>query len=113
MARHRRTRRIRWMLGASLGFAFVAYLLWALWTEEKVRVISKTLKRTDAGVVVSGEVYNAASAVTSAKVEVSFFNGSGHKVDEEVMELDNLPVGVSTTFHTQPKPLTDVQGYSI
>ena len=113
MARHRNTRRTRWMLGVGLGFVFVVYLLWALRAEEKVRVINKTLERTDAGVVVSGEVYNAASVVTSAKVEVSFFNGSGHKVAEEIVELNNLPVGVSTAFHTQPKPLTDVQDYSI
>src|SRR5215510_11211709 len=113
MARHRNTHRTRWMLGASIGFVFVVYLLWALWSEEKVRVINKTLERTDAGVVVSGEVYNAASVVTSAKIEVSFFNGSGHKLAEAVVELDNLAVGVSTTFHTQPKLLTDVQDYSI
>ena len=113
MARRRNTRRTRWMLGVGLGFVFVVYLLWALRAEEKVRVINKTLERTNAGVMVSGEVYNAASVVTSAKVEVSFFNGSGHKVAEEVVEIDSLPVGASTTFHTQPKPLTDVQDYSI
>ena len=113
MARHRSTRITRQRLGASLGFVFVVYLLWTLWAEEKVRIVSKTLEHTDAGVVVSGEVYNAASAVTSVKVEVSFFNGSGHKLAEEVVELDNLPVGVSTSFHTQPKPLTDVRDYTI
>jgi hypothetical protein len=113
MARHRTTRTTRRAIAAISVLGFAGYLLWALSAEEKIRILSKKLERTDAGVVISGEVYNATTSVTSAKMEVSFFNGSGHKVAEEVVELNNLPVGAAISFHTQPKQFSDVQDYSL
>src|SRR5262245_44369994 len=111
MARRRNARTIRRAGGAIVALIFAGYLLWALRTEEKFRVVSKNLEHTTAGVVVSGEVYNAASSTTSVKVEVTFFNGSGHKLAEEVVDLNNLSMGSSTSFHTQPQQLSDVQDY--
>ncbi len=113
MARRRNARITQRAVGVIVVLVFAGYLLWALRTEEKFRVVSKKLERTNAGVVVSGEIYNAASTATAVKVEVTFFSSSGHKLGEEVVDLSNLPTGSSTAFHTQPQQLFDVQDYSI
>jgi hypothetical protein len=113
MARRGNSRTTRRAIGAIGLLVFTGYLLWALQAEEKIRVVSKKLERTNAGVVVSGEVYNAASTPTSVKVEVTFFNSSGRKLAEDVVDLPNLPVGASTSFRTQPQQLSDVQDYSL
>lgn len=113
MARSRNKRKVRVLLGLIGILGFAGYMIWALRTEASIRVISKKLERTAAGVVVSGEVYNASQARTSVNVEVSFFNNDGRKLANEVIELHNLPVGGSAPFHTQPREIANVKDYSI
>ena len=113
MARSRNARIIRPILGLLGVLGFTCYMIWALRAEDAIRVISKQIERTVAGVVVSGEVYNASSATASISVEVSFFNRDGRKLADEIVELGNLPVGGSAPFSTRPREIANVQEYSI
>lgn len=113
MARRGSTRIVRIMIGLSCVLLFAGYMFWALRAEETFRVVTKKLERTEAGVVVSGEVYNTSASVGSVNVEVSFFNSDGRKVADETIVLENLPAGALAPFHTQPKMFADVRNYSI
>jgi hypothetical protein len=113
MARRGNTRIIRTILGLIFGLGFAGYMIWALRTEEAFRVVSKKLEQTSAGMVVSGEIYNASETMASVNVEVAFFGSDGRKLAEEVVELPHLPIGSSASFRTQPKRLSDVKDYSI
>jgi len=81
--------------------------------EDAFRIVRKQLEQTNGGIVVSGEIYNASAATTSVNIEVSFFNSDGRKLAEEIVALQNLPVGSSAPFRTQPKILSNVKDYSI
>ena len=113
MARSGKKRILRLALGLICGLGFASYLIWALRAEDSFRVVRKQLEQTSAGIVVSGEIYNASAATASVNVEVSFFNSSGRKLTDEVIALPSLPVGASASFRTQPKMLSDVKDYSI
>ena len=92
---------------------FLGYFLWALRSEEAFRVISKKMERTDKGIVVSGEVYNASTSPTSLNIEVSFFNSRGHELSKETVTLNRLDAGSRATFRTRPQQLSDVEDYTI
>lgn len=113
MARRGNKRIIRTVLGIIFSLSFASYMIWALRAEEAFRVVSKKLEQTNAGVVVSGEIYNVSAATASVNVEVAFFRSDGRKLAEEVVELPPLPIGSSASFRTQPKRLSDVKDYSI
>src|SRR5262245_38677574 len=113
MARRDGIRVQRTVLWLFFLVGFVGYLLWELRAEEALRVVNKKLERTSAGVMVSGEVYNATTAAAAVHVEVSFFNSRGREVSKEVVILDNLDAGATAAFRTQPKVLNDVQDYTI
>jgi len=113
MARSRKKRKTRTLLGLIGVLGFATYMIWALRAEDSVRVVSKKLEQTAAGVVVSGEVYNASETMTSVNIEVSFYSRNGQKLADEVVELPALPVGGSAPFRTQPRELANVKDYSI
>jgi hypothetical protein len=104
---------MRTVLGLIFSLGFAGYLIWALRAEEAFRVVSKKLEQTNAGMVVSGEIYNVSAATASVNIEVAFFSSDGRKLAEEVVELSHLPIGSSASFRTQPKRLSDVKDYSI
>jgi hypothetical protein len=113
MARREDARTKRTLLWLVLLTLFAGYLLWALRAEEVLRVRNKKLEYTDAGVVVSGEVHNTATAVSTVNVEVTFFDGRGRELTKEVISLSSLEAGATAAFRTRPKRLTDVQDYTI
>lgn len=113
MARSRNKRKVRTILGLIGVLSFAGYMVWALRAEDSIRVVSKKLERTAAGLVVSGEVYNASKATTSVNIEVSFYSHNGQKLADEVVELHALPGGGSAPFHTQPREISNVKDYSI
>jgi len=113
MARSRHKRKARTILGLIGVLGFASYMLWALRVEDSIRVISKKLEQTAAGIVVSGEIYNASEATTSVNIEVSFYSHTGQKLADEVVELQALPVGGSAPFRTQPRKIANVKDYSI
>lgn len=113
MARRENSRKIRMILALVLSLGFAAYMIWALRTEDAFRVSNKKLEQTSAGLVVSGEIYNASDAIASVNVEVSFFSSEGRKLANEIIELPRLPIGLSASFRTQPKRLPGVTDYSI
>src|SRR5215470_16219188 len=98
MARHGSVRTLRIVLGVGVLIFFVSYLVWSLRGEEIFRVRNNRLEQTEAGIVVSGEVYNASSKTATVNVEVSFFDGNGHQLAKEVLVLDALAVGASAPF---------------
>jgi len=113
MARREGTRTWRVLIWLMVLVVFVGYLLWALQSEEVFQVINKTLEQTTAGVVVSGEIYNAAEATSTVNVEVTFFDGQGRQLGKEVVALDNLDAGATAPFRTHPRMLPDVKDYTI
>jgi hypothetical protein len=113
MARSKGTRTQRMPLWLVVLAVFVAYLLWALRAEEVFQVANKKLEHTDAGVVVSGEVRNTATAASGVNVEVTFFDARGRQLGKEVVTLNNLEAGATAPFRTQPKMLPDVKDYTI
>jgi len=92
---------------------FAGYLIWALRSEEVLRVVNKKLEHTDAGVVVSGEIHNTAAAAAAVDVEVTFFDSTGRQLSQETVTLNNLATGATTPFRTPPQKLTDVKDYTI
>lgn len=76
-------------------------------------MLNKTLEQTQHGVVVSGEIYNASPSPASVNVEVSFFDPTGRQLANEVVTLNDVGVGASAPFRTQPKNLPQVKNYSV
>ncbi len=113
MARRGGTRTKRILLWLALLVVFISYLIWALRAEEVFQVANKKLEYTDAGVVVSGEIRNTATATSAVNVEVTFFDGRGRQLTKEVIALNNLEPGATAAFRTQPKMFTDVKDYTI
>ncbi len=113
MARRRSTRSARIAVGIACGVLFAGYLFWSLRAEETFRVLNKSLEQTQNGVVVSGEIYNASPGPASVNVEVSFFDPAGRQLANEVVTLNEVAVGASAPFRTQPKNLPQVKNYSI
>lgn len=113
MARREGTRTWRVLIWLMVVVVFVGYLLWALQSEEIFQVLNKKLEQTPAGVVVSGEIYNAAEATSTVNVEVTFFDGQGRQLGKEVVTVDNLGAGATAPFRTQPQRLGAVQNYTI
>jgi len=113
MARRDGTRAQRTLIWLVILVAFVAYLIWALQSEEIFRVVSKKLEHTEAGVVVSGEIQNTAAAAEAVNVEVTFFDSNGRQLSQEVVKLNNLATGVPVPFRTQPQKFADVNDYTI
>jgi len=113
MARREGTRTWRILIWLMVLVVFVGYLLWALQSEEVFQVINKKLEQTTAGIVVRGEIYNAAEAISTVDVEVTFFDGQGRQLGKEVVTLDNLNAGATAPFRTKPQMLGDVKDYTI
>jgi len=113
MARREGTRTWRILVWLMVLVVFVGYLLWALQSEEVFQIINKKLEQTPAGVVVSGEIYNAAEATSTVNVEVTFFNGQGQQLGQEVVTVDNLDAGATAPFRTQPQRFGAVRNYTI
>lgn len=113
MARREETRTWRVLIWLMVLVVFVGYLLWALQSEEVFQVINKELEHTEAGVIVRGEIYNAAEATSTVNVEVTFFDGQGRQLSKEVVTLDNLGAGATAPFRTKPQMLGDVKDYTI
>jgi len=113
MARSGKKRRLRFIVGLACSLGFAGYIIWALRVEDSLQVTHKRLEQTLAGIVVSGEIYNASATMVTVSVEVSFFSNDGQKLADEVVSLPSLPAGASTSFRTQPKRLSDVKNYSI
>jgi archaellum component FlaF (FlaF/FlaG flagellin family) len=113
MARREGTRTWRILIWLMVLVVFVGYLLWALQSEEVFQVLNKRLEQTSAGVVVSGEIYNAAEATSTVNVEVTFFDGQGRQLGKEVVTVDNLSAGATVPFRTKPQLLGDVRNYTI
>ena len=113
MARREGAHTQRTLLWLALLVVFISYLIWALRAEEVFQVVHKKLEYTDAGVVVSGEIHNTATAASAVNVEVTFFDGRGRQLTKEVIALNNLEPGATAAFRTQPKMLTDVKDYTI
>jgi hypothetical protein len=113
MARRGSARTLRILLGIGILIFFVSYLVWSLRQEEIFHVLNNRLEQTEAGIVVSGEVYNASSKTATVNVEVLFFDGNGHQLAKEVLVLEALAVGASAPFRTAPRLLTEMKDYTI
>ena len=113
MARSAHSQTLRILLWCGVLGIFVGYLVWALRTEEMFRVVRKQLEHTAAGVIVSGEIYNAATSAATVNVEVTFFDQQGHQLTQETVTLHNLNAGATLPFHTQPQQLPTVGAYTI
>ncbi len=113
MARSEGKRTQRTLITLGVVIAFIGYFFWALQSEEVFRVVSKRLEQTDAGVIVSGEVYNTTPSASAINVEVTLFNDRGQKLSEETVVLADVQAGGTVPFRTQPKRLTDVKDYTI
>jgi hypothetical protein len=113
MARSEGKRTQRTLITLGVVIAFISYFFWALQSEEVFRVVSKRLEQTDAGVIVSGEVYNTTPSASAINVEVTLFNDRGQKLSEETVALTDVPSGGTASFRTQPKRLSGVKDYTI
>jgi len=113
MARRKSAHAQRTLLWLAVLTVFTAYLIWALRAEEVFQVINKKLEYTDAGVIVSGEIRNTATASSAVNIEVTFFDTQGRQLGKEVVTLNNLEAGATATFRTQPQRLTELKDYTI
>jgi len=70
MARHESARIHRTVLWLGVLAVFVAYLLWALRSEEVFQVLNNKLENTDAGVIVIGICTGTKSHHTTAEEDI-------------------------------------------
>jgi hypothetical protein len=101
------------MTGWALAAGFVGFVTYSLLWSEPVKVLHPELRHSSVGAFVSGAVENTGSTEESVNLEVRYYDGRGHRVASETVEIDHLGSGATRDFTVPARELPSDTTYSI
>jgi hypothetical protein len=99
--------------GLVITAGFVGFVVYSLLWSEPVKVLHPQLRHSSDGEFVSGAVENTGSAEESVSLEVRYYDGNGHQVASDTVQLENLASGATREFELPGRPLPVDASYSI
>ena len=101
------------LLVCGIALAFIAFVLFSLSRFEPVRVSGERLDHLGNTVVVRGTATNTASQTQITGIKVLLFDGIGHKLAEQTLELGRLAPGQSVEFTSRPIDASMAEKFTI
>jgi hypothetical protein len=105
--------RIGRVAGLLVAAGFVGFVAYSLLWSEPVKVLHPRLEHSTDGAFVSGAVENSGSAEESVSLEVRYYDGNGHQVASDTINLDKLSIGATRDFSAPIRKLPPDASYSI
>jgi hypothetical protein len=109
---NRRKGRARWLivLGAAV---FCVAVLFALYNAEPVEVAKSHLEQSGGQVYIAGQVHNRSDSTRTVKLELHYYDGGGHALGLDTLNLESLPAGSIRDFHGPAHEAGTIADYSI
>ncbi|MGA2411760.1 MAG: FxLYD domain-containing protein [Candidatus Binataceae bacterium] len=95
------------------AIAFAAGVLFLLFHAEPVEVTGSHLEASGGQAYVEGEVRNGGREPRSIKLELRYYDQSGHAVTPDTIDMENLPGGAVRSFRGPPHDAGTISSYSI
>jgi hypothetical protein len=104
--------RARWLivLGAAV---FCVAVLFALYNAEPVEVAKSHLEQSGGQVYIAGQVHNRSDSTRTVKLELHYYDGGGHALGLDTLNLESLPAGSIRDFHGPAHEAGTIADYSI
>ena len=96
---------------AAVGFC--AYVLFALFSVEPIKVAGSHLVRSGDEVSVEGDLHNTGRDAGPLEVEVRYYDRGGRALGKDKVAVDGLRRGGESHFKSPPQKLDGVADFSI
>ena len=107
-----RSRKRTLILLAAIG-AFIGFVFYSLERIEPVKVVDGRIERQGDRVFIRGVLRNTGPDLQALALEVSYYDGQGHKLAADKVEVGLLRHGTDVPFKTPARELAGVSDFSI
>jgi hypothetical protein len=101
------------MIVIAISLLFIIFVFYSLLHLEPLKVSGEHLEHLGDAVVVRGTVVNTGSDSLAAGLKVQLFDGAGHRLGEQTLELGKLAPGQRATFSSRPINASKAENFSI